>query len=302
MKRTGTGILRALALALVFTVIGSVTACSRADMEAYISIEGSHIDLSADFKEVIGSFYEQGLTPFDMYKKKVIAEDGSTLLKYDRNAAGKMAVAARNVFGAKGQDVSDYMGYCIYGFNHVAEGDVSVPGGPEESHADVSSLEEALKAGFVQTPYYAVKLYADGREVDIEKYREPAADYCAAFMSGESDSDYFVESGCISDSADCGAYLSGYGLVSEIRWESYSTLKAYLQNSEYADSMTSASGNIESENVDMFNTFMIKLAACDLGQQYMNGRIRSLTAVMVPTREIDYFFVCVACRGDEVED
>lgn len=285
------------AIIMILTLCVSMCACGRGKAATTVGVGGNTYDLSGSFEDMVKAFSDKGLILYDNIARKVISPDGSSVLDGEGFEMGNTVMTRKNTYNPYDVDYSECCGYYEYGFYEKLCGEATGIGGIKNT----ASVETLTEAGFIDTGRAFVKLFADGKEVKINKYRDMARDYLVARADNVSEYSFLADRGCVKDEEDFHKYATGYGIVREINLENWGTLMSYNDSQGYK-SYAKNPKEYERQSPAMLDCFAVAFAARELNRKYQNGKIKSLVAVMFTNvrEEENLMFVNVACDGSEV--
>lgn len=273
-------------------------ACGMKVKPATVSINGNTVDLTQDYAKVARDFSDNNFALYNNSLKKLLSEDGMKLTQkpeqFDKNT---VLVNAGAYLKNNLVEYKDCVGYREYGFYDKICKDAEIFDGK----VNVKTWDDAIEAGFIDTGRYAVKLYADFKEVSPDKYKKITREYLKATYGSEKGGNYFIDSGLVADANELAKFNSGYGLVSHINFDYYTMLLNEVKISDVEKALLDVD-ELETQNPEMFNCFVVRMAACLLGEDYLNGKIKNFTTILIPRELTDPAYVCTACDGEEAHE
>lgn len=293
---------RVVAVIMIMMLGLTMCSCSGGNKATKITIGEDAYDVSGRFENVAKAFADKGWCLYDYVAKKVISEDCSSVIAGAKYEPENTIMIRKNTHNPYGVDASECIGYYEYGFYEKMCGEVTGIDGIR----NIDEREDIYSKGFVDAGRAAVKLYADGKEVDVNQYRDQVIEYISSLADTNS-GNYWVNKGIVADMDEYHSYATGYGIVKEVNVEGWNTLLSYSYdgvNNGYKSFAENPEIYLE-ENPQMINCFAVSMAAQDLGWKYHNGKIKSFVAVVIPTvnETLEHLmFINVACPGEEVYD
>lgn len=287
---------RIIAVLITLCFVCALSACSAKAPDIKISLGDAQVALTGEFADSVKAIHAAGYTPYDYTARKPVSDDGMTLEKDDKLNLGSVTYVRKTLYNPSKIDAKDCAGYYEYGFEQYSTGDFLL----YMDGNGIGTYDEALSDGFYDTRAYAVKLFADGKEVNFSDYEDLAKRYIKNLYATKeyTDAQFLVNEGLIAEESEYYSFLSGYGMVREIGWENF-TNTVTMVRAQGIDAVLD--DRLFENNPDVVNMCAVVLAASDAGMKYHNGKIKSCVAVLVPADPTDVYFVNVACDGAEAE-